>query len=94
MPDEPLEKIDVRNNPESRAGSADTSSYLARASDGGMPPREAPDAGDLPETETGGTADGNPLAGVTISDEDKAEAVSGDTGPNELNDGPTMRGGA
>ncbi|MGI8456615.1 MAG: hypothetical protein ACR2LI_00670 [Propionibacteriaceae bacterium] len=94
MPDEPLDEIDVRNNPESRAGAADTSSYLARASDGGMPPKDGPEAGELPQTETGGTADGDPLAGVTISEADQAAAVSGDTGPNELNDGPTMRGGA
>jgi hypothetical protein len=94
MPDEPLDEVDVRNNPESRAGSADTSSYVARASEGGMPPREAPDAGELPEAETGGTADGDPLAGVTISDADKDDAVSGDTGPIELFDGPSMPGAA
>lgn len=86
----PAEPIDVRNNPESRAGERDASSAVARASDGGAPPREAPRAGDQPTHETGGTADGDPLAGVTISAEDAQDAVSGDTGPDELGQrGPT-----
>lgn len=84
---EQREPIDVRNNPESRAGSADASSRVSRANDGGAPPRDAPDAGELPEDLAGGTAEGNPVAGVTISDEDREAAVPGDTGPNEL-DGP------
>ena len=77
MPD----PIDVRNNPESRAGEADSASRVARASDGGAPPRDAPLAGEMPEDLTGGTADGDPLAGVTIDQQDLGEAVSGDTGP-------------
>lgn len=78
---QPPEPVDVRNNPESRAADAQTTSRIARASDGGAPPREAPAAGELPETEDGGAASGNPVAGVTISDEDLDDAVSGDTGP-------------
>lgn len=85
---EPGEPVDVRNNPESRAASADALTRVARASDGGAPPRDAPAAGEMPENLTGGTAEGNPVAGVTISDEDLEAAVPGDTGPNEL-DGPT-----
>lgn len=86
------EPIDVRNNPESRAAAANAPSPVARASDGGPPPRDAPDAGERPEDEIGGTADGNPVAGVTISDDDRAAAVPGDTGPTELNErGPTVR---
>lgn len=81
---EPAEPVDVRNNPESRAASRDASSNVARASDGGAPPRDAPKSGELPVRETGGTADGNPVAGVTISAEDEQDAVSGDTGPTEL----------
>lgn len=85
---EPGEPVDVRNNPESRAASADALTRVARASDGGAPPRDAPDAGERPEDLPGGTAEGNPVAGVTISSEDREAAVPGDTGPNEL-DGPT-----
>jgi hypothetical protein len=74
----------VRNNRESRAAAADASSNVARASDGGSPPRDAPASGELPERETGGTADGNPVSGVTINAADEQDAVSGDTGPTEL----------
>lgn len=80
------EPVDVRNNPESRAAAANAPTPVARASDGGAPPRDAPDAGELPEDEIGGTADGSPVAGVTISEDDRAEAVPGDTGPTELNE--------
>ena len=86
QPEQP-KPIDVRNNRESRAASADALSRVARASDGGAPPRPAPAAGEMPEDMTGGTAEGNPVAGVTITDEDREDAVAGDTGPNEL-DGP------
>ena len=83
MSDEQPEQteIDVRNNRESKAGSADSTQRVARASDGGAPPRDAPRAGELPEQTTGGTAAGNPVAGVTIGDADRKDAVSGDTGP-------------
>jgi hypothetical protein len=66
---QPDPQIDVRNNPESRAAEADAHTSVARASGGGGPP---PD---------GGTASGSPVDGVTISDGDLEEAVSGDTGP-------------
>ncbi|MET0695779.1 MAG: hypothetical protein ABWY56_17735 [Propionibacteriaceae bacterium] len=84
MTAETPEPVDVRNNPESRAAERDATTSVARASDGGAPPRDAPDAGELPVRETGGTADGNPVSGVTISAADEEEAVSGDTGPLEL----------
>jgi hypothetical protein len=83
MPDEPLETVDVRNNRESRAASATHASPVARASDGGAPPRSGPDAGDLPEPVLDGTADGNPVSGVTISEDDLDDAVQADTGPEE-----------
>jgi hypothetical protein len=76
--------IDVRNNPESRSAESDRSSIVARANDGGAPPRDAPGSGELPEAATGGTAEGSPVDGVTISEADAEEAVSGDTGPDEL----------
>jgi hypothetical protein len=87
---EPAEPVDVRNNPESRAAERDATTSVARASDGGFPPRDAPRAGELPTTDEGGTASGNPVSGVTISAADQEEAVSGDTGPDELAQrGPT-----
>ena len=94
MPDEPLENVDVRNNRESRAAAATHASPVARASDGGAPPRRGPDAGDLPEPVLDGTADGNPVAGVEISDHDADEAVTADSGPQELGfKGPQGDGG-
>ena len=84
MTAEPPEPIDVRNNPESRAAASSRSSIVARASDGGSPPREAPASGELPEAQSGGVAEGNPVAGVTIDPADEENAVSGDTGPDEL----------
>lgn len=80
---EPTEEIDVRNNPESRAAEANAAprTALGGGGDGGAPPRDAPAAGELPETSEGGTASGDPVAGVTISDDDLDEAVSADTGP-------------
>lgn len=90
MTTEPAEPVDVRNNPESRAGERDATTAVARASDGGAIPRDAPEAGELPTREAGGTAAGDPVSGVTISAADKEEAVSGDTGPDELGQrGPT-----
>lgn len=74
---EPAEEIDVRNNPESKAASANIPSPIARASDGGPEPRDAPAAGDLPEPTSGGTADGNPVAGLEMSEDDVKEAVKG-----------------
>jgi hypothetical protein len=80
MPDEPLETVDVRNNRESKAGASESHSRVSRGGgDGGAPPRDAPDAGDMPVSEEGGTAAGNPVAGVTISDEDAQDAVKGRT---------------
>ena len=78
---QPAEQIDVRNNRESRAAEADAHTSVARASGGGAPPRDAPAAGEAPESNDGGAASGSPVAGVTISDDDLDQAVSGDTGP-------------
>ena len=70
--------VDERNNPESRFASAGNSPGVARAGGPGMSP-EPPDSRDAEGPE--GTAAGDPLAGVLISDEDAEEAVAGDTGP-------------
>lgn len=81
------EPIDVRNNPESQAASANAASRVARASDGGAPPRDAPEPGQLPESMSGGTAAGSPVAGVEISPSERDEAVAGDQDAMDL-DGP------
>ena len=80
QPGEPHEGINAYENKDARAFEENQSSPLARASGGeGMPPVEAPKAGEAPELS--GTGAGDPLAGVHISDEDAAEAVAGDEGP-------------
>lgn len=78
------EPVDTRNNPESRAAEEQVSPSSARASAGGPPPKDAPAAGEAPEQSTGGVADGSPVAGVEITEEDLHDAVPGDTGPDEL----------
>jgi hypothetical protein len=84
-----LQEIDVRNNPESKAYAAEATQRVARASDGGAPPREAPRAGEMPEHGTEGTAAGNPVAGLEIDPSDRSEAVEPDQGAMEV-DGPTV----
>lgn len=78
--------IDTHSSPEQQAAEADRPSGIARASDGGPPPADAPPAGEQPEPAESGTAGGDPTAGVMISDEDKEDAVSADTGPTGSND--------
>ncbi|MCW2810091.1 MAG: hypothetical protein JWP61_549 [Friedmanniella sp.] len=80
---EPVEEIDVRNNPESKAAASSIPSPVARASDGGPEPRDAPAAGELPAPTSGGTADGNPVAGLEISAEDAEDAVVAKDAPLE-----------
>lgn len=90
---EPTEQIDIRNNPESRAGERDTTQAVSRASDGGPVPRDVLAAGEQPEADPDGTAGGDPLAGVQASADDVADAVTPDTGPDELGEkGPQPNG--
>ena len=84
-----LQEIDVRNNRESKAYSAEATQRVARASDGGAPPREAPAAGEMPEHGTEGTAAGNPVAGLEIDAADRAEAVEPSQDVQEV-DGPQV----
>src|SRR5437762_213953 len=49
MTTETPDPIDVRHNPESQAAESDRSSLVSRANDGGAPPRDAPESGELPE---------------------------------------------
>lgn len=75
-PDAPA--VDERDNAESRSNETDRGPGVARAGGASVPP-PAWDAKDQATDE--GTAAGDPLAGVTISEEDAANAVPGDTGP-------------
>ena len=81
------QEIDVSNNPESRAYAASSTQRVARASDGGAPPRDAPEAGELPERGTAGTAGGNPVAGLEIDAPDREAAELPDENAMEV-DGP------
>lgn len=83
MPREPHEGIKADANQEAEAAERDQSSYVARGGQtsgivdsGTAPGNEQPSAAG-----PGGTAAGDPLAGVTASADDLEEAVSGDTGP-------------
>ena len=92
-PEEPetpqQQDVDVRNNRESRAYAAEATQRIARASDGGAVPRDAPRAGEMPTHGTEGTASGNPVAGVGISDEDLENAVEPSQNVQEV-DGPSV----
>lgn len=72
---EPTPEIHPSNNPESRAGARDSTQTVARASDGGAPPKDALPAGAEPEVNPGGTAGGDPLAGLVMDEDDAKEAV-------------------
>ena len=72
------ESIDERDNAESRRTESDASPGVSRATGSSLPPEQL-DARDAEGPD--GTAAGDPLAGVTISEADADEAVSGDTGP-------------
>lgn len=85
------ESIDTSDNAESRALDDSASPGVARAGGSSLPPEQL-DARDAEGPD--GTAAGNPLAGVLISEEDAADAVSGDTGPEHpgaRNSGPLDR---
>ena len=81
--------VDVRNNRESRAYAAEATQRVARASDGGAPPRDAPRAGEMPTHGTEGTASGNPVAGLEIDAKDLEDAVEPSQDIQEV-DGPSV----
>lgn len=79
---EPHEGIDPLNNQESRAVERDQTASVSRAGGSGTaPPSSAPADEQPSQAVEGGTSGGDPLAGVGMSNEDRAETVSGDTGP-------------
>jgi len=89
MTSEPTDAIDVRNNPESRATESRGEVPVSRAGGGSVVPSDQlsdADAAELaaPPAEPdapSGTAEGNPVAGVGISQEDLDGAVKGRAGP-------------
>ena len=81
-PQDPHEGIDPAANPETEAAERDQSSYVARAGQSGVVDMGSAPGDEQPsKARAGGTAAGTPLAGVTATDEDVEDAVSGDTGP-------------
>jgi hypothetical protein len=83
LPPEPHEGIDAADNQESRASERDQSSYVARAGSSSGIVDNGPGPGDEQPSQAvpGGTAGGDALSGVTMTDEDVEDSVSGDTGP-------------
>lgn len=75
----PEDGVDERDNRESQANVEDRSPGVARGPGASVPPPMIDDASDTGAPE--GTAAGDPLAGVTITEADAADAVPGDTGP-------------
>ena len=83
MPREPHEGIKADANAESAAAERDQSSYVARGGQSSGIVDNGPAPGDEQPSQAkgGGTAGGDPLAGVTGDAADLEDAVSGDTGP-------------
>jgi hypothetical protein len=83
MPREPHEGLKADAGAEAQAGDRDQSSYVARAGQSSGTVASGPEPGDEQPSQAvdGGTAGGDPLAGVTASARDVEDAVSGDTGP-------------
>ena len=79
IPADPHEGIDPFAGQEARAREEDQSSGLSRAASSGPPPTDAPKSGEVPDVQ--GTGAANPLAGVTMDEDDAADTVSGDDGP-------------
>ena len=79
------ESINERDNAETRTTESDANPGVARAGGSSLPPEQL-DARDAEGPD--GTAAGDPLAGITISEADAEGAVSGDTGPEN----PGQRG--
>ena len=76
--------VDVYDNAEVRQVQDAGSRQNARASNSGPVPSPARDPQDpfgQEDTAAGGTGQGDPTAGVRISDEDREDAVPGDEGP-------------
>lgn len=77
--------IDPRDNPESQLAEDTASQTGARSGQGGAVMSDAPTAQEgahgVIDGNITGTGDGSLLSGVTASEQDVEDAVSGDTGP-------------
>ena len=82
-PQDPHDGIDPSANRETAAAERDQTSYVARGgqSSGILDTGPAPGDEQPSQAVGGGTAGGDPLAGVSASAQDSEDAVSGDTGP-------------
>jgi hypothetical protein len=82
-PPDPHDGIDPAANREAEAAERDQTSYVARGgqSSGVVDMGPAPGDEQPSQARAGGTSGGDPLAGVTASEQDVEDAVSGDTGP-------------
>jgi hypothetical protein len=82
--DETTPQVDPRDNAEVRTVQETGSRENARAADSGPVPSPARDPQDplgLEDDVADGTGQGDPIAGVRISEEDAANAVPADDGP-------------
>ena len=82
-PREPHDGIDPAANREAEAAERDQTSYVARGGQSSGIVDMGPEPGDEQPSQArdGGTSGGDPLSGVTASEQDSEDAVSGDTGP-------------
>lgn len=82
-PNDPHEGIKTDAGAEAAAAERDQTSYVARAGQSSGTVSTGPGPGDEQPSKAvgGGTAGGDALAGVTASEQDVEDAVSGDTGP-------------
>lgn len=75
------EPIDTRNNPESRSTESSASPPLSRGGSASVVPAEQAPPMPEPTGDTGGTAEGDPLGGVGMTEEDREDTVRGKAGP-------------
>ena len=82
-PRDPHDGIDPAANRETEAAERDQTSYVARGGQSSGIIDTGPAPGDEQPSQAvgGGTSGGDPLAGVSASEQDVEDAVSGDTGP-------------
>ena len=82
LPPEPHEGVKADASPEVKQAERNASPGLSRAgSSGTLTTGPAPGDEQPAQALDGGTAGGDPLSGVTATEQDVNDAVSGDTGP-------------
>jgi len=82
LPPEPHDGLKADADPERTANQREQTAGFAGAGESGIAPPTSAPADEQPSlAKSGGTAAGDPLAGVTASKQDIEDAVSGDTGP-------------